>query len=564
MRKYILANRSNLIVAIIFRFIFSLLWVFTSIVIQKLVDTAINGNKDLFIKVSMFSITYFVILSVVYYLNEYTKSVYLRKTLSFFKKDIFYSIIHEDYEIFNSKNSSEYISNLTNDLKLVEDNYLSLIIDIFEEIFTFIFTIIVLIYINIYVTIVLCLVGTIMLLVPYIWGKYIQKSQNDVSNSLTNFTNKVKDILGGYEIIKAYNIELNYINKFNIVNGNLEDKKFKNRVLTGKANATSLFLSVACQFSGVIVAGFFVINKTLSAGVLVAILQLGNGVFGPIKKITQDITSIKSMNGIIKKLLSLINVFETDKTNNINRFNENIKIKNLTFSYDNKKNAINNISYNFIKNKKYIILGESGCGKTTFIKTMLGYYKNFFGDILLDNISLKQYNNNISKISAVIHQNIYMFNESIRDNICLNKKFSDDEIDEALSISGIKDFIYSLPKGLDTLIHENGSNLSGGQKQRISIARAIIQKMPILFLDESTSALDSKTAYEIENLLLNMKDLTIVTITHNLNEKLLKQYDEIIVMKSGNIIESGEFEELIKREGYFYELYKTTKNDNIH
>lgn len=563
MKKYILKNWNSLIIAIISRVVFCLSWVFVSIVIQNLVDTAINGNRKLFLNTAIFSIVYFIGLSLINYFNEYTKAAYLKKTLTFLKKDIFKSIINKSYSDFNSKNSSEYISNLTNDLKSIEDNYFSSIIDIVENIFIFIFTLTLLIYINIYVTLVLCLVGTFMLLVPYVWGKYIQNSENDLSNSFTNFTNKIKDILGGYEIIKSYNVESSYIDKFNMANKDLEYKKYRNRIIIGKADCLSLFLSLACQFSGVIVAGFFVINKTLTPGVLIAILQLGNGIFGPIEKITHNITSIRSMKGITRKLLNLIDESEEIHSSDLVNFNNSIEVKNLIFSYENSKNIINNVSYKFNKNKKYMILGESGCGKTTFIKTILGYYKNYLGDIILDDISLKNNTFNLADISATIHQSIYMFNESIKTNICLDKEFSDLDINKALTISGIKDFIDSLDNGIETIISENGSNLSGGQKQRISIARAIIQKKPILFLDESTSSLDAKTAYDIESLLLDMNDITIITITHNLNDELMKKYDEILFMKNGKIVESGNFNELIENKGEFYELYKIKEVNKV-
>ena len=146
MKKYILKNWNSLIIAIISRVVFCLSWVFVSIVIQNLVDTAINGNRKLFLNTAIFSIVYFIGLSLINYFNEYTKAAYLKKTLTFLKKDIFKSIINKSYSDFNSKNSSEYISNLTNDLKSIEDNYFSSIIDIVENIFIFIFTLTLLIY----------------------------------------------------------------------------------------------------------------------------------------------------------------------------------------------------------------------------------------------------------------------------------------------------------------------------------------------------------------------------------------------------------------------------------
>ncbi|MBM6859640.1 ATP-binding cassette domain-containing protein, partial [Clostridium saudiense] len=139
--------------------------------------------------------------------------------------------------------------------------------------------------------------------------------------------------------------------------------------------------------------------------------------------------------------------------------------------------------------------------------------------------------------------------------IILGKDFRGEVLEKALEDSGVSEFLTALPKGVDSEIGENGNNLSGGQKQRVAIARSLIQNTPILLLDEGTSALDSKTAFEIEDTLLNIEDLTVITVTHKLIDSILKRYDEIIVMDNGNVVEKGSFDELINNKGEFYNLY---------
>ena len=148
-----------------------------------------------------------------------------------------------------------------------------------------------------------------------------------------------------------------------------------------------------------------------------------------------------------------------------------------------------------------------------------------------------------------------MFDKTLKENIILGKNFNNEELDEAINVSGVKEFLDILPGGIDSYIGESGNNLSGGQRQRVAIARSLIQNTPILLLDEGTSALDSKTAFEIEDTLLNIKDLTVITVTHKLIEGILNRYDEIIVMDNGKVIESGSFNELINKRGEFYNLY---------
>ena len=212
------------------------------------------------------------------------------------------------------------------------------------------------------------------------------------------------------------------------------------------------------------------------------------------------------------------------------------------------------------KGKKYAFVGKSGCGKSTLIKLIAGYYSDFTGNVLYDADSLSILDiDKITALSSIIHQNVYMFDESIFDNICLHEDYSEKELQSALSDSGLSSFIKQVPNGLEYHVGENGANLSGGQKQRIAVARALIRKKPLLILDEGTSAIDMQTAYDIESRLLAISDLTLLTITHNMSKDILELYDEIIFMADGKIIEHGTFETLIAKHAAFYDFYQLKK-----
>ncbi len=203
---------------------------------------------------------------------------------------------------------------------------------------------------------------------------------------------------------------------------------------------------------------------------------------------------------------------------------------------------------------------KSGCGKSTLIKLIAGYYSDFKGNVLYDEDKLFSVDiDKITALSSVIHQNVYMFDESILDNICLHEDYSKEELQSALSDSGLLHFIEQVPNGLEYHVGENGNNLSGGQKQRIAVARALIRKKPLLILDEGTSAIDMQTAYDIESRLLAISDLTLLTITHNMSKDILELYDEIIFMADGKIIEHGTFETLIAKHAAFYDFYQLKK-----
>ena len=216
--------------------------------------------------------------------------------------------------------------------------------------------------------------------------------------------------------------------------------------------------------------------------------------------------------------------------------------------------VLNEVDCIIEKGKKYAVVGKSGCGKSTFIKLLTGYYSDYKGKIVYDDRELDLLEKeDVVQLSSIIHQNIYLFDETILDNICLHEDYPKEIVDKVIKESGLDEFIAELPEGIFYRVGENGSNLSGGQKQRIAVARALIRNKPILILDEGTSAIDMQTAYDIESRLLKINDLTLITITHNLEEKLLKKYDEIIYMDNGNIKEQGHFQELVNASSCFSE-----------
>ena len=212
------------------------------------------------------------------------------------------------------------------------------------------------------------------------------------------------------------------------------------------------------------------------------------------------------------------------------------------------------------RGKKYVLVGKSGCGKSTLIKLLSGCYSTYRGEILYDNTELHRTDpDTVAQLSSTIHQNIYMFDESIYDNICLHEDYPGEMIKKATDESGLTEFLSGLPEGLQYQVGENGSNLSGGQKQRIAVARALIRSKPILILDEGTSAIDRQTAYDIENRLLKLQDLTLITVTHHLDEDLLKKYDKILYMENGCIKEEGAFESLISVPSRFAAYFQLKK-----
>ncbi len=562
MKIYMKQNKVLLLFTILTSIIASLGYVFMAVLLQKLLDIAVEKSMQQFIPMVLFSIFYFVMLGIFLYLQSLLSKRITCKIIKQIRTDVFKGIVSQSMGDFGKRNTADYLSIITNDVKMIEDNFLLPFFEVVQYTVIFISSFVLMIYFDVIVTIVVFVAITLMFLVPSLLGKELEKRQNTLSSQLADFTTKLKDILSGFEIIKSYSMKQYVIQKFDKENSDTIHTKYSVDKLFALNEGLSSFLALMVQIVVLFLSAYFIITERITVGTLLGMVQVSSNLANPLIMIFTNIPKIKSIQPIIEKLtvLSKYELNEVPKKQSAT-FNSVVSISNLSFAYEKQNRVLDKINLHIEKGKKYVIVGKSGCGKTTLVKLLAGYYTEYSGKILYDNTDLNMMNeNDIVQLSSIIHQNIYMFNESVYDNICLHEDYSKESIDKAVKASGLNDVIEKLPEGLLYEAGENGSNLSGGQKQRIAVARALIRNKPILILDEGTSAIDMQTAYDIENHLLKIEGLTIITITHNLKKELLELYDNIIYMENGEIIERGTFEELTSVPSRFLK-YLTIKKE---
>ncbi len=562
MKIYMKQNKVLLLFTILTSIIASLGYVFMAVLLQKLLDIAVEKNMQQFIPMVLFSIFYFVMLGIFLYLQSLLSKRITCKIIKQIRTDVFKGIVSQSMGDFGKRNTADYLSIITNDVKMIEDNFLLPFFEVVQYTVIFISSFVLMIYFDVIVTIVVFVAITLMFLVPSLLGKELEKRQNTLSSQLADFTTKLKDILSGFEIIKSYSMKQYVIQKFDKENSDTIHTKYSVDKLFALNEGLSSFLALMVQIVVLFLSAYFIITERITVGTLLGMVQVSSNLANPLIMIFTNIPKIKSIQPIIEKLtvLSKYELNEVPKKQSAT-FNSVVSISNLSFAYEKQNRVLDKINLHIEKGKKYVIVGKSGCGKTTLVKLLAGYYTEYSGKILYDNTDLNMMNeNDIVQLSSIIHQNIYMFNESVYDNICLHEDYSKESIDKAVKASGLNDVIEKLPEGLLYEAGEKGSNLSGGQKQRIAVARALIRNKPILILDEGTSAIDMQTAYDIENHLLKIEGLTIITITHNLKKELLELYDDIIYMENGEIIERGTFEELTSVPSRFLK-YLTIKKE---
>ncbi|VYU14826.1 putative multidrug resistance ABC transporter ATP-binding/permease protein YheI [Peptoniphilus gorbachii] len=306
----------------------------------------------------------------------------------------------------------------------------------------------------------------------------------------------------------------------------------------------------------ILLIGSFIINSGLmTTDEMMAFITLTNIFFNPLATIMQTIFDSQYTISIIDRLMEITLDDDeiTDKGRNISEF-EKLELKNVSFSYNNnyENMVVDNISFKLKKGQSLSIIGKTGCGKTTIVKLLLSIYSQYKGNILLNNINIKNYNlDTYRKIFGVVLQDQMFFNDTIRNNLDISNEHTDEEIYLALKIACFDEEVQKMPFNIHTQIGDNGSNLSGGQRQRLAIARALLTKPKIIILDEGTNQLDAITENKIMKKLRD-ENISLILITHRLSSIIFS--DEILLLDNGRIVDRGTHKELKDRSDFYCSL----------
>ncbi len=441
------------------------------------------------------------------------------------------------------KAGSEIINTLTNICRNLEQMYLKPSIQLIQKILLFIGASIAVIRIQWKLFFLILLISWIPLVLPRVLDKKTQKLRGKALKQAEYFISRLRDITNGFEVIKAFNIEnkMKKIGQKEIKANEMELKKANTFQVIHEGFGVLLTLIVYIIIF--LFAGYMAKKGTITAGEILATTMLYNSIGNATTYITKLMIMIRGFSEEFKKLNEYI-----DNNNKLQgykefEFNREINIIDLSFAYGNKM-ILDSLNLNIEKGKKYAIIGESGSGKSTLAKILLRSLSGYDGEILFDGIELKNIQkNSFYKGVSPVTQNVFIFNDSIRNNITLYAKYSEAELEKAVKESGLDKLISKLPEGVDTIIGEYGTDLSGGEKQRISIARCLIKNSDIIIMDEATSSLDKTTAKTIEQLLLKL-DKTVIVITHRIDPEILSQYEKIFVLKDGQFSEQGKWSEI--------------------
>ena len=524
----------------------------------ELIDTASgNGRWSIgeLLVISLVIATFFLFAS---YLTYYAKPRYIRKAMQNYKETLFSRLTDKNITSFRSESTATYLSALTNDSVSIETNYLDKEFWFIYRVTSFITSLAMMIFYSPLLTLIAVGVTLLPLVVSLLSGKKLSREEIAVSNRNKSFTATVSDCLNGFSVVKAFRAEKPVTELFSAENAKLENSKFTR-------NRLQIFISTLGQLAGMIaqVSVFFagaylaLSGKGITAGTVMIFVNLMNFVVAPVAELPGLLAARKASRALIDKIAkSLEESTSVEGGSELPALEKAISVKDVSFSYEEGKEVLHDVSFDFEAGKSYAIVGASGSGKSTLLNLIMSGAcgADYSGSISWDGLELKDSSSDsfFDQVSS-IDQNVFVFNSSIKDNITMFRDFPEEEVSEAIRRSNLKELIEE--RGSGYLCGESGKALSGGEKQRISIARSLLKRSSVLVADEITAALDPQTAYKVSSDILDLTGLTRIVVTHSLEERLMRRYDKILVMRDGRIEEQGTFDELMAMKRYFHALF---------
>ena len=534
---------------------------FIAWLMQQLVDTATGTVSDFTLKqigiISIPGIGLWILAAV---LDYFSMPKFYSKAMSQYKNYVFTELSKKSISAFSGENTALYLSALSNDANDIESGYLANIFPLICDVLLFIGALAMMIWYSPILTLVAIGVSFLPILASILSGNRMADAETAVSKRNETLTATLKDSLTGFSVIKSFRAEKSICKQFaQDVKAVATAKCHRDRVaviLYSMGNFTGILAQFGVFFVG---AWLTVTGRGASAGIVMSFVQMMNYIINPISRVPYILAKRKAAFALIDKLALALNSNVRDEGAHIPlTLSDGIRIDNVTFSYDGEKNALENVSAYFETGKSYAIVGGSGSGKSTLLNLLMAGYSNYEGTIHFDDHELRNISSeSLYELISLIQQNVFVFNNSVRDNITMFHAFDDDAVENALTLSGLNEFI--VRRGTDALCGENGCHLSGGEKQRISIARSLLRKSSVLLMDEATAALDTQTAFRVVSSILDLDGLTRIVVTHALDANILSRYDRILAMKAGRLVEAGTFNELMEKKGYFYSLFTVSQ-----
>ena len=514
--------------------------------------------------------TQVIILSIIVMILQWVMNLINNKITYYVVRDLRNDAIQKietlPLSYIDSHSQGDIVSRIIADADQFADGLLMGFTQAFSGVVTIIGTLIFMIRMSISITLVVVLLTPLSLFVASFISKKtfnMFKLQSETRGEQTAF---IDEMISNEKVVKAFSREEQTIEKFASMNEDLKNASLKAIFFSSLTNPMTRFVYNVIYAFVALFGAIGVISGNMSIGILTCMLSYVNQYTKPFNEITGVITELQNAFACIERIFELLNA----KSEPLDKFDAvcldnlegNIEIKDVFFSYNKEKKLIEDFNLSVKKGQKVAIVGPTGAGKSTIINLLMRYYDTDKGIISVDGYDIKDIQRESLRSNyGMVLQETWLRNGTIRDNICLGKPdASEEEILRAAKSSHAHSFIRRLENGYDTIISDDGGSLSQGQKQLLCIARIMLLLPPMLILDEATSSIDTRTEKKIQSAFnMLMEGKTSFIIAHRLST--IKNADTILVMKDGRIIESGNHESLIEKEGFYYNLYNSQYGD---
>ena len=458
----------------------------------------------------------------------------------------------------------DIIGRVINDIDLIAAGLLQSFTSLFTGVATIVGTIIIMCLINLSIAIVVIVLTPLSLLVASLIVKRTHiyfKEQLELRGEMNGY---IEEMIGNQRIIKAFNYEQMNEERFKEVNQRMHVSGVKSQFYGALINPTTRIVNSLVYGAVGVFGPISVLNGSFTVGLLSSFLTYANQYTKPFNEISSVMTEMQTALAASQRVFNLLDEpVEKPVSNpqNVEIMEGNVSLKNVYFSYDPKVSLIENLSLEALPGQTIAIVGKTGCGKTTLINLLMRFYDQNSGSIMVDNVStLDMERDYLRRMYGMVLQESWIFKGTIKENIAYGKSdATDEQIIAAAKKARVHKFIMKQPEGYDTMIDEDGGNISQGQKQLICIARIMLTKPPMLILDEATSSIDTRTELQIQEAFETMmKGRTTFIVAHRLST--IKNADMILVMDKGHILEQGTHQELLEKQGYYYNLHNSQFN----
>lgn len=456
----------------------------------------------------------------------------MKHTMIALKSDVYHKVSQMCYLRFFASHSGELLSNMTTDTETIRGSYFSVILTLYSEFLNGLAALVVLMFVSSVLGFFVLITILIQAMVPLCFSKVLEQAGANYSNAQAANMRTLKENLSAFLTAKSFHIENPLERNYIYTLEKAEDARCRSKFLKEFSVSVSYVFNMVAQLGVFLIGAVLVIQNIISIAEVVASAELITSISYPILYLNTGLAELRTANVAIKKVQNLLNTPEDHGgSQDLSQQCGNICVSDLRFSYGDRQ-ILSHVNCHFYAGKKYLIVGASGSGKSTFLTLLAGLRSDYQGEITINGVDIRKLTRaSLARNLCMINQEPFLFDDTLYNNICLYEHIEEARVWNALERVELLPFAQNI--GLHIPLGENASTMSGGEKQRVVIARALVRNTPVLLLDESTSHLDPNTAAEIEKLVLGLQDVTVLLISHNATQTAVQHCDEVLEMRDG-------------------------------